>query len=330
MELYGNKTSNETNTIIPQNEPNLNDLYVTRLIKSEGDLAVVAYLKTLGEQEKFTSYMTAKEISDLGGGTPTGRRISDILRRLGVRKQTKKSNIGFRFDMHEFRSYVTLTSLPTYTLDDLKEAKAPLLLDLNDGYAPTYIRSLKRFKNPISEDDPVIDHKYYQAAVRSFKERYELDFYDHLDLYHYILDRSVLTQAPPHMHGYCFVYEGGTPDKHGYRAISSYLYKNKNNPDGPDLHSAQAHRIVSLVHHFEYNFGGRGEQRYFDVHHLCEVPNCVNPLHLMPLNKEAHQKFHKHTLVDNHPFDTDPRNEFNTAIHLTNGHADVPAHVSIH
>ena len=330
MELYETKTSNETNTSIPHIGPNLNDLQIRRLIKSEADLAVVAYLKTLGEQEKFTSYMTAKEISDLGGGTPTGRRISDILRKLGVRKQTKKSNIGFKFDMHEFRSYVTLTSLPSYTLDDLKTAKPPVTVDLNTGFAPTYISLLKRWRPPASLDDPIVDHPYYRAAVRLFRERYDTDFYDHLKLYHEVLDKSVLAPAPPHMLGYCLKYEAGSVDDYGYRSISSYKYKNKYNPTGPDLHTKQAHRLVSMVHHFEYDFGGRGEHRYYDVHHMCEVPNCVNPNHLMPVAKLAHQEFHKETLVDDHPFDTDPRNEFNTAIHLTNGHADVTAHVSIH
>ena len=219
--------------------------------------------------------------------------------------------------MHEFRSYVTLTSLPSYTLDDLKTAKPPVTVDLNTGFAPTYISLLKRWRPPASLDDSIVDHPYYRAAVRLFRERYDKDFYDHLKLYHEVLDKSVLTPAPPHMLGYCLKYEAGSVDDYGYRSICSWKYKNKHNPTGPHLHTKQAHRLVSMVHHFEYDFGGRGEHRYYDVHHMCEVSNCVNPNHLMPVAKLAHQEFHKETLVDDHPFDTDRRKEFDTSISPT-------------
>lgn len=76
MNVIQTNIRNERNTIISQNEPNCNDWYVTRVIKSQGDLAVVAYLKTLGEQNKLRPFMTAKEIADLGNGTPTGKNLS--------------------------------------------------------------------------------------------------------------------------------------------------------------------------------------------------------------------------------------------------------------
>lgn len=46
-----------------------------------------------------------------------------------------------------------------------------------------------------------------------------------------------------------------------------------------------------------------------ELHHVCETPACVNPLHLMPLTRAEHSKFSKKAQQTHckhgHPFDED-------------------------
>lgn len=55
-----------------------------------------------------------------------------------------------------------------------------------------------------------------------------------------------------------------------------------------------------LAHRVNYELSGKTIPEGFDLHHKCEVRECVNPEHLQPLDKAAHQ--HLRSRLSNEDF----------------------------
>ena len=262
------------------------DVWLNEMLRDRSDLGVVAWMKTHGDCGNLNRLMTCKEIARFSSDYIHWKTIGRILIDLRILRAKVRSKNGWQYNMEDFRSKVTLTSLPRYTLSDLKSGKPIDSQQWSANFDATYKDSVKRWK---------LDYLSHQhdGATKAFRERYNLSFADHLKMYHYIIDRSVLHPAPPHMHGHCLLYKGGEADEADYCYISSKQYKAKANPDQPELHTPMAHRLVALVHYAEIDFGKKGQDRNVDCHHTCMVPSCVNPDHLLPLAPAQHKEWHK-------------------------------------
>ena len=66
------------------------------------------------------------------------------------------------------------------------------------------------------------------------------------------------------------------------------------------------HRIVAMATYHYINWENiadvpKSDQLVWEVHHTCFTPNCINPTHLMPMQRIDHRRLHKHLNQMNHP-----------------------------
>ena len=114
-------------------------------------------------------------------------------------------------------------------------------------------------------------------------------------------------------------------DNHGYAIMTESLMHQLTNGDDRfildtpvddfgdinilNYHSLPAkvlHRIVAMATYHYINWENiadvpRSNQEVWEVHHTCYIPNCINPTHLMPMQRIDHRRLHKHLNQMNHP-----------------------------